>query len=339
MNTTFTTGNAAINTTPTKNAAMNTTPTKNAAMNTNMSPQRSGPLAFCLPSRNAAPRFLRHALIACAIICAAPHVRAAVIIQQGWDSAPGDTNPTIYYLGAAAGAVTGFRATTPATGAIGAITGNFYLQSSSSSQSGEVINFPAVTLLAGDHITLSFNYSYLDIPTGGTVRFGFFNSNGPQLSASGNATSSTTSTFLGYFGSKAVLTTSSDVGIYKTLATGAGVGGINFPTTPTLLGAKFSSGVGLTATYISHSVSFTLALGTGNVLTQTLIFDGTSYVRTDSTPVTTTFNEFYWDPVTYVPSGLSGTMVDNLLVVPEPATWALLAFSLTTVVVMRRRKS
>ena len=95
----------------------------------------------------------------------------------------------------------------------------------------------------------------------------------------------------------------------------------------------------MTVANISHSVSFTLALGTGNVLTQTLIFDGTSYVRTDSTPVTTTFNEFYWDPVTWVASGLSGTMVDNLLVVPEPATWALLAFSLTTVVVMRRRKS
>ena len=278
------------------------------------------------------------------MIWATTQVSASVVlIQDGFDGAAGDTSPTIYYLGAAAGAVTGFRATTPATGAIGAITGNSYLQSSYASQSGEVINFPAVTLLVGDSLTLSFNYSYLDIPTGGAVKFGFFNSNGPQLSASGNATSSTTSTFLGYYGSKTVLSTSNDVGIYKTLATGAGANGIAWPTTPNLLGTTFSSGVGLTVANISHSVSFTLALGTGNVLTDTLIFDGASYVTTDSTPVTTTFNEFYWDPVWYVASGLSGTIVDNILVssyvAPEPSTWALVAIGLGTIFLIRARRT
>ena len=328
MNTTFTTGNAAINTTPTKNAAMNT--------DIENSPQRSGPLAFCLPSRNAAPRFLRHALIACAIICAAPHVRAAVIIQDGFDGAPGDTNPTIYYIGAAAGNIVTPSATTPAVGSTGAITGKAYNQVSSSSNSGEVINFTAVTLLTGDSITLSFNYANRTVPTQGTLQFGFFNSMGAPVTASGAAPNGTT-THVGYFVQKNTAVSSTDCAMYATLggAGSIGITTINVATNATKLGATISSGVG-TAALISHSVTFTLALGSGNVLTETLIFDGTSYGRT-STPVTTTFNEFMWDPSTW---GGYGTYVDNLVVtsVPEPATWALLAFSLTTVVVMRRRR-
>jgi len=317
---------------------MNTTfTTKNAAMNTNMTPQRAGPLAFCLASRNAAIRVLRYALIACAMICPAPHVRASVVlIQDGFDGAAGDTNPTIYYIGAAAGSIVTPSATTPAVGSTGAITGQAYYQIGTSSNSGEVINFTAVTLLTGDSITLSFNYANKTVPTQGWLQFGFFNSMAAPVTGSGPAPDGTT-THVGYFVRKDAAASSNDCSIFATLG-GAGSTGItvvNAATNATQLGATMTSGVAADALF-SHSVNFTLALGSGNVLTETLIFDGTSYSRT-STPVTTTFNEFMWDPSSW---GGYSTYVDNLLVtsVPEPATWALLAFSLTTVMVLRRRR-
>ena len=204
--------------------------------------------------------------------------------------------------------------------------------------SGEVINFAPVALVVGDSIQLSFNFAYRTVPASGWLQCGLFNSMGATLSSSGAAPDGTT-THIGYFVQKNPAASTTDCAIYSTLPGGAGAGGITNATTPTKLGATFSTGVGADA-LISHSVNFTLALGSGNLLTTTFTLDGTSYVRTDSAPITTTFNEFMWDPSSW---GGNASLVDNIVVSsyvsPEPSTWGLLAIGLGATFLIRARRT
>ena len=221
------------------------------------------------------------------------------------------------------------------TGTPSPITGNALSFSGTGGNNLVVCGFNPVTLsLAGQYIQVTLNYAYYTtLPTaGGSALLGLFNNNGTAVTANGFANRTELVGDKGYKVEKLTATGTSDLSVYGITEGGTG-------------SFYFGGGTALT----TNSTAVTSALATAYTMTLRLTLDsnGTSLLldssfggistaqQTIASPLTLTFNE-----MAFRGSSNGGkTYMDNVLVtIPEPATWGLLAFSLTTVMVLRRRR-
>ena len=136
-------------------------------------------------------------------------------------------------------------------------------------------------------------------------------------------------------------------------------GGLAPGNSPGVIAISGNLALGTSATTTMDLVDHTLAAGTGFDqislfgTTPSLTYAGTLMLNVSLTTTLGTYNLFtgftsesgtFANGITYSLAGAAGTFNYTngdltLTAVPEPATWALLAFSLTTVMVLRRRRS
>ena len=318
MNTTFTAGNAAINTTPTKNAAMNTTPIKTSILRV-LALGATG--AFLLTQAQAATVVLDDQFSSATIVTPGAANTAYVSSATNWFSFQSSGGGTPVGIG---------------TGTPSPITGNALRFSGSSGNDIVVGGFNPVTLsLAGQYIQVTLNYAYYTtLPeAGGAALLGLFNNNGSAVTANGFANRTELVGDKGYKVEKLTATGTSDLSVYGITEGGSG--------------SSYFGGGGTALTTNSTGVTSALATAYTMTLRLTLASNGTSLLldssfggistaqQTIASPLTLTFNE-----MAFKGSGTGGNFyMDNVLVtIPEPATWGLLAFSLTTVMVLRRRR-
>jgi hypothetical protein len=197
-------------------------------------------------------------------------------------------------------------------------------------------SFASTTLQVGDTITATFQYNPFSDNIN-SVRVGLFS--GTAASANGWAqfdnTTAPSSTWTGYIGNLAI-------GSGNSIASLRGTSGVHpFFEAPT--GSASEAEFFGTGTF--RAASLTLARPTSSAIVVTLSeganFDSLASVvsYSDTTSAITSFNIFSL----YFTTGnaLNGDMrYDNVTVsaIPEPSTWALLAVSLTALVVFRRRR-
>ena len=225
------------------------------------------------------------------------------------------------------------------TGTPPPITGNALSFSGSSGNNLVVGGFNPVTLsLAGQYIQVSLNYAYYSsVPgAGGAALLGLFNNNGTAVTANGFANRTELVGDKGYKVEKLTTTGTSDLSVYGITEGGSG--------------SNYFGGGSTALTTNSTGVTSALATAYTMTLRLTLASDGTSLLldssfgvistaqQTIASPLTLTFNE-----MAFRGSGTGGNVyMDNVLVTsyayPEPATWVLLAFSLTAVIVLRWRR-
>ena len=225
-----------------------------------------------------------------------------------------------------------------ATGTPPPISGNALNFSGTGGNNLVVGGFNPVTLsLAGEYIQVSLNYAYYSsVPGAGAIALlGLFNNNGTAVTANGFANRTEIVGDTGYKVEKLTNTGTSDLSVYGITE------GVN---------SVFYFGFGTAMTTQSTGVTSALATAYTMTLRLTLDSNGTSLLldssfngistaqQTIASPLTLTFNE-----MTFRGTGNGGkTYMDNVLVTsyaaPEPATWVLLAFSLTTVMVLRWRR-
>ena len=221
------------------------------------------------------------------------------------------------------------------TGTPSPITGNALSFSGTGVNNLVVCGFNPVTLsLAGQYIQVSLNYAYYSsVPgSGGAALLGLFNNNGTAVTANGFNNRTELVGDKGYKVEKLTPTGTSDLSVYGITE---GATGISYFSGGTALTTNSTGVTSTLATAYTMTLRLTLA-SNGTSLLLDSSFGGISTARqTIASPLTLTFNE-----MAFRGSGTGGNFyMDNVLVtIPEPATWGLLAFSLTTVMVLRRRR-
>ncbi len=194
-------------------------------------------------------------------------------------------------------------------------------------------NAPITLVNDNDAITVTLNVTMDQIASGADlIRFGFFNSAIVRLSADDLGNNATTQNYRGFISR---YNPSSRVGtMQERTAAGAGdqlfggtLGNLTLSPTPTL-GAALTAGVPFPVTLVIKKVP------TGIEVTST--FNGGSYVATDTTPITTTFDTFAVFGGTaltqFAAAPGSGLTLDDIVVStnfspppppPEPMKWAI----------------
>ena len=262
---------------------------------------------------------------------------AAVLVNDGFDGAAGDTNtPFFVARNNSSGNITVATADDPTLG-----TGNALMVTANSGRS-VAATFADTALADGDSISLSF-----DLRLAGTIpasdrgfRFGLYNNGGTAITAdtAGTAQSDDDSGYIVRLDT-GTATTNSVAQISGDPAATL-LGG----TLPGVNGSSDLAGYALTTTD-AHSAVFTIARS-GDTLALTFQLDalapivGSTTVGDDSF-TTTTFNEF---AIGSNANGLSFN-IDNVVVsntpaaaVPEPASLSLLAVGMGGLTLGRRRR-
>jgi hypothetical protein len=275
----------------------------------------------------------------------ATFTQAAVILQEGFDGAPGDTNPTFYTGNYSSQGTEPTLVVAPESTGISGTAQKFY---GGSYNSIEVATVSPVTLShPGDFISFTVNYASGSAPAAGTDQIGILNYNNTLLTGDFMGVAGNSYDDFGYLVSKNIGTgqTTNDVTLKKENATPGGspttLGGIISPSTTNL--ATVSSNISGSVTTL-NTVSLTLTLApNGTDINASYTFDGftTSFLISGANVSTYTFDE-----ITFTPSDNSSTTayVDNYLVttnvapVPEPPALGFLAIAVGAACFRRRQQ-
>jgi len=228
-------------------------------------------------------------------------------------------------------------------------TGNVLNFAGNHANGNVVAAFTPVTLVAGganESIQFTLAYHATATPTSSGPLMGLYNNGGTPVAsnyfyAGGGATPVVLQDDKGYNFIKVLNSTSSDMKIQsETMNAVNGKDPFYIYGNQTSL-VNASTGINANNTTSAYTMGIKLTLQVNGNLLVAATFNGITNTTTvlAASVLTTTFNEIAFTGSPAYAGG--GYNIDNIVVqtVPEPATWALLAFSLTTVMVLRRRRS
>jgi len=282
-----------------------------------------------LPMKNITSRTVRNSLIALALATSPHSLFAATLLSDNFAGSVGTQPAGWYGVGGAGGS-----SPLIATGAA-ALPGNVVQFTGTSGNSNFVAPFASTTLAnTGDSITFTLNFQRIDSITATGPLIGLYYSNGTPITANHfSASPSPTANDLGYQTWKIMNTGTSDLKI-----AGTNAGAFN-----QYVGVDNTVSSGITATNTdAYSVTLTLArTALGLDITAGFgSYTAPAFSIAHANVLTYTFDQAVITGSSAITAGTSN--FDNVVVtttIPEPATWALLAFSLTTVMVLRRRRA
>jgi len=227
-------------------------------------------------------------------------------------------------------------------------TGNVLNFSGNHANGNIVAEFTPVTLVAGGaNESIQFTLAYHTTALTGTYGplMGLYNDGGTPVASNyfydgGGAAPTVLQDDKGYLFLKKPNATTSDLFIEKEIMS-ATANKNPFYTNDLTLVSTASTGINSNNTTSAYTMGLKLTLQVNGDLLVAATFNGITNTTTvlAANVLTTTFNEVAFTGAANTGGG--GFNIDNIVVqtVPEPATWALLAFSLTTVMVLRRRRA
>jgi hypothetical protein len=228
-----------------------------------------------------------------------------------------------------------------ASNVVSGINGNSYQVINAAAAYSVQRYFTATTLADGETMTLSLNIRAAGTPSAGVgaFRLGLFDTasvlaaNTSNFGGGGAFTGAT-----GYLGSYQTNAGSGNAGLIQERTNGVAANNL---FQGTLASGTTATGSNVVAANTNYVATLTLARSGANV-DVTSSFNGVNLSYTDTSGAFTFDTVGIFFGSTFGSSGIPyANFIDdvNLSVVPEPATWALLAFSLTTVMVLRRRRA
>ncbi len=227
-----------------------------------------------------------------------------------------------------------------ASNVVSGINGNSYQIINAAAAYSVQRYFTATTLANGETMTLSLNIRVAGTPGNatGAFRIGLFDTTS-TLAANTNsfAGSGAFQDALGYLGSYQTNAGSGNAGLIQERTAGTNAQNL---FQGTFTAGTTATGSNIVAANTNYAATLTLARSGGN-LTVTSSFNGVNLSYTDTTGVNFSFDTvgiFFASQFGNSTTPYANFIDDvNLTVVPEPTTWALLAFSMTSVMVLRRR--
>lgn len=222
------------------------------------------------------------------------------------------------------------------TGTSTAVTSQQLVLTSTSASANTLTYFTPTTLAIGDIMTLSFDVSFSNTTSAdNNLRVALLNSGGAANQINSDLATFNDAAFNGYVGYAGFHNRG---GSANAIRSRAGSNNTLFTTNAggfaTSL-ANNTSALNLVAdTFYNYTLTYAYNTASEFVITASLNSVPISHTITSS-PVTT------FDTIALFQVSSGATTLDNftVTVIPEPSTWALLAVSLTAMVVLRRRRA